>query len=237
MTIDKEAIALAKQKAKDNHALAKQDSFTQLATQFKSFDWRNVPPPAMATLLTRIPHKGRYNEPDWYMTPEQAFIHALRCYNLGVDPTSKEVWFNRDTWETNLTAEGQRKVSGQRGAELGPPHFVRVERDWPEDKKNPNDLEKDVGFTCEIEIKGYKQPVNYTAWLSEWYMAKNPNWSDRTEHMLQVRASDKCYEFATGVGISNTVDTEPPEETVPPIKTSEVEFTPPEVVEVLNKEE
>jgi len=220
--------------AKESRALAKQEGFMQMAEQFKSFDWRNVPPPAMATLLTKIPHKGRYGEPDWYMTPEQAFIHALRCYQLCVDPTSKEVWFNRDTWETNLTAEGQRKVSGQRGIEAGPPSFTRIEREWPSGSDNPGGFENDIGFTCEIEIKGYRKPVNYTAWLSEWYMPKNPNWVSRTEHMLQVRASDKCYEFVTGVGISSTLAEAPQEaenEPPPQITASPVEFVPAEVVE------
>ena len=169
------------------------------------------------------------------MTPEQALIHAIRCFNLKVDPLSQDSWFNRDTWETNLTAAGQRTHARNCGINVGPPQFERVTRPWPAPKPMIVGYKEDVGYICKKQVAD-RGVVSYTAWLSEWYRPTGP-WQSNTEHMLQVRADDKASEFATGVGISNTIEDEPPQleagierlqlvAAPPQVVTSPVEFVP-----------
>ncbi|HUE15399.1 MAG TPA: recombinase RecT [Planctomycetaceae bacterium] len=53
----------------------------------------------------------------------------------------------------------------------------------PEDVKLPP-----THAVAKIFRKGVERPVIYTALLSEWRIAENPNWVTRPRHMLQLRA-------------------------------------------------
>jgi len=46
--------------------------------------------------------------------------------------------------------------------------------------------------TCKIYRKNSDRPLVYTALLSEWKVANNPNWNTRPRHMLTVRALKQC---------------------------------------------
>jgi hypothetical protein len=71
-------------------------------------------------------------------------------------------------------------------------------------------MEQDQGVKCTLQING--EPVEYTAWASEWMVGTNPNWVDRLQHMLRVRAEMHCIKFATGIGVSEElVDSVPSE--------------------------
>ena len=44
----------------------------------------------------------------------------------------------------------------------------------------------DLECTVKLTVKGWKKPVVKTQRLSEWYVAKNPNWQGRPAHMLEL---------------------------------------------------
>lgn len=45
---------------------------------------------------------------------------------------------------------------------------------------------------AKIYRKGSERPLTYTAVLSEWKLASNPNWNSRPRHMLTIRALKQC---------------------------------------------
>lgn len=46
--------------------------------------------------------------------------------------------------------------------------------------------------TTKIFRKGSDKPLTYTALMSEWKVAANPNWGSRPRHMLSLRALKQC---------------------------------------------
>ena len=156
-----------------------------------SLDWKNIPPPMLAQLLVNIPFKGASGDPDYFLQPWQAMIFALRAFELGLSPFSNEVWFNPKNNKTNVSFEGKLKLARMHGMKLSPPKFKRV----PEDETKPL-----VAYTCTIKTPDGE--CEYTATLKEWRMPSSPVWRDKPEHMLQLRAAEKCLSFATGSGSS-----------------------------------
>lgn len=180
-----------------------------------SLDWRNLQPNQMAFLLTQKPFPVSGGGTT-FLTFRQALLFALRCYELGVSPLSSEVWFNAQTGITNLTLEGKKTVARNKGIDLGPPQFTEKTREWNElPKSNPTviDLQKDgfakdIAITCRIRVGNpeHKEYSEYTAWLSEWYVARSPVWKAKPMHMLQTRAYEKAISLAMGTGSSDPVD-------------------------------
>jgi len=172
--------------------------------QVESFDWKHVPPPQLAQVLCRIPFKGGANEPDFYLQPWQALIFAMRCFELGLSPFSGEVWYNPKVNKVNVTLEGKMKLARDRGYDFGPPHFTRKTQPWatPQVAANFPGRKEDVGYLCTMKLMKTGESAEYTAWLSEWYVSRSPVWKEKTEHMLQLRAYEKCISFASGAGTS-----------------------------------
>lgn len=54
---------------------------------------------------------------------------------------------------------------------------------YPEDVTQPP-----THATTEIFLRNSERPLTYTALLSEWKVAQNPNWNSRPRHMLNLRA-------------------------------------------------
>jgi hypothetical protein len=156
-----------------------------------SFDWKTVPPPMLAQMLVNIPFKGGQGEPDYFLMPWQAMIFAMRCFELGLSPFSNEVWFNPKNNKVNVTFEGKLKLARKMGLNLSPPQLTRD----PIDKSKPL-----ISYTCVIHSP--TGPCEYTAVLKDWIQPKSPVWRERPEHMLQLRASEKCLSFASGIGSS-----------------------------------
>lgn len=183
---------------------ASEGQFMELIKQLDSLDWRKIKPPLMAQILKRVPYRQGRDEPPYFLSDVQAAIFAIESYRMGVSPLSNECFFNRDNNKVNLTLEGKKARARQEGYNFGPPHFERTERDWPSGKTKIPGYAKDIGYTCtmSVYIQGNKEMANYTAWLSEWYMPRSPVWKERTEHMLQTRAHEKCLSSASGVGAS-----------------------------------
>jgi hypothetical protein len=158
-----------------------------------SLDWKNLPPPMLASMLVQIPFKGSGTDPDYFLAPVQAMIFAMRCYELGLSPFSNEVWFNPKSNKINVTFEGKLKLARMAGMKLSPPRFERIPAKGP--------LE---AYRCEMDSPTGK--CEYTAYLKDWQVSSSPVWKAKPEHMLQLRAAEKCLSFATGSGASELPD-------------------------------
>jgi hypothetical protein len=186
-----------------------------------NFDWKAVPPPVLAQMLVQIPFKGGQGEPDYFLQPWQAMIFAMRCYELGLSPFSNEVWFNPKNNKVNVTFEGKLKLAHKMGLNLSPPVLTRE----PPDKNKPL-----ISYTCLINSPS--GPCQYTAVYKDWVQPKSPVWKEKPEHMLQLRAAEKCLSFASGIGSSELMgeqDLQVGEEAskaMPQIEVSPFEFKP-----------
>lgn len=58
---------------------------------------------------------------------------------------------------------------------------------YPEDP-----MQAPTHAVAKIYRKGVERPLTYTAVLSEWKLASNPNWNTRPRHMLSIRALKQC---------------------------------------------
>jgi len=164
--------------------------------KIENFDWKAVPPPMLAQMLVNIPFKGGQGEPDYFLAPWQAMIFAMRCFELGLSPFSDEVWFNPKNNKTNVTLSGKLKLARLQGMKLGPPHFERVTRKF--------NGKEDYGYKC--TMSSGKDYAEYTAWYGEWAVMRSPVWKEKPDHMLMVRATEKCLSFASGIGVSELPD-------------------------------
>lgn len=190
-------------------AMVKKDD-SPIYTILKSvdtLDWRQLKPPHMALLLMQKPFPVSGGG-QTYLTMKQAIFFATRCYELGVSPFSTEVWFDPAKFTVNLTYEGKKVVARNKGIDLGPPMFERLEREWPGNISKIAGFVKDIGYKCNIRVgkPEYKEFSQYTAWVSEWYQEKSPVWKLKTEHMLQTRAAEKATTLALGTGASSMPD-------------------------------
>ena len=176
---------------KANVAAERQKAELQKLEGLTTLDWKQIPPPMLAQILVNMPFKGASGEPDYYLQPWQAMVFALRTFELGLSPFSNEVWFNPKNNKVNVTFEGKLKLARMSGMNLSPPVFTRV----PADATKPL-----VAYTC--KIKAPHGMCEYTATLKEWMVASSPVWKQKPDHMLQLRAAEKCLSFATGSGSS-----------------------------------
>lgn len=181
------SLALAKSNLADERERKQMEKLNAVT----NLDWKNIPPPVLAQVLTQMPFKGSGQEPDYFLQPWQALVFAMRCYELGLSPFSNEVWFNPKNNKVNVTFEGKLKLARKQGLNLGPPRFTRI----------PADAEKPlVAYKC--TMKSPTGECEYTATLREWMVPASPVWKSKSEHMLQLRAAEKCLSFASGIGSS-----------------------------------
>lgn len=183
--------------AKSNLAEEQEKKSLDKLASIISLDWKAVPPPVLAQVLTQIPYKGSAGDPDYFLKPWQAMIFAMRCFELGLSPFSGEVWFNAKQNRVNVTLEGKLKINRNAGYQIGVPVF---ERD-PEDRTKPL-----VAYTCKVSVwvHNEKQILEYRADLKEW---KKPGamWTSNPEHMLRTRAYEKALSWI-GTGASEMPD-------------------------------
>lgn len=170
-----------------------------------NFDWKAIPPHQMAVVLTKKPYKGKTGEPDYYLSPEQALVFAMRCFELGLSPLSSEVWFDRDRWTTNVTLEGQIHLARERGT-TSPPAFKELKRPWRKGSPVLFGYAEEPGIEATVLAGPAQTPCSYIVWLSEWVVSTSPVWKSKPEHMMRVRAYEKALEFAGGVGVSGMPD-------------------------------
>lgn len=177
------------------------EELIQLVGDLESLDWKKIKPHIMAQILTKIPYRGKRDDPPYYLSPIQALIFAIEAYRMGLSPLSDQCFFNKESHKVNSTLSGKKAMSRDMGMNFGPPKFERITKPFPKGKTVPGFTE-DVGYKCSMEIKGYQDRAEYTAYLSEWYMPYSPVWKEKPEHMLQTRAQEKAISSASGVGAS-----------------------------------
>jgi len=177
------------------------EELIQLVGDLESLDWKKIKPHIMAQILTKIPYRGKKDDPPYYLSPIQALIFAIEAYRMNLSPLSDQCFFNKDAHKVNATLSGKKAMSRDMGMNFGPPKFERVTKPFTKGKMVPGFTE-DVGYKCSMEIKGYQDRAEYTAYLSEWYMSSSPVWREKPEHMLQTRAQEKAISSASGVGAS-----------------------------------
>lgn len=70
---------------------------------------------------------------------------------------------------------------------------------------NPWPLDNDLICTVTLTVKGFDKPIVKTQRGSEWFMPKNPNWSGRPSHMLELNT------FAHACELIHPTDQDPAE--------------------------
>lgn len=172
-----------------------------------TLDWKDMKPPEIALLLLQKPFPVSGGGTT-FLTLRQAMLFATGCYELGVSPFSNQVWFDAAKGTVNLTFEGKKVVARNRGIDVGPPNYERLERPWPAGTPNPLNHPKDFGYKCKMRVgkPEYNEKAEYMAWYSEWASPHSPVWKAKPDHMLQVRAAEKALTLALGTGASAMPD-------------------------------
>lgn len=204
-------------KTVDMTALVKEQDRPLLALmqQAASLDWRQLTPPQMAVLLMQKPFSVSGGGTT-YLTFKQALLFALRAFELGLSPFSDNIWFDPGKGVANVTLSGKRELARLRGIDLGPPSFEELSREWSEVSSTSNTavdakkagFPKDVGVRCSMRVGDPKngERSSYTAWLSEWFQSRSPVWKEKPQHMLSIRANEKCLTLVLGTGASALPD-------------------------------
>lgn len=189
------------------------DAMSKLAT----LNWRDLKPNETALLLMQKPFTVSGGGV-MYLNFKQALLFAVRCYELELSPFSSGVWFDPNRSTVNLTLEGKRELARIKGIDLGPPKFEIQTREWKDVRTTETTTEcakagfpKDIGYKCSIRVgnPAHGESVDYTAWLSEWFVSRSPVWKAKPEHMLQTRATEKAISLCMGTGASDMVGSEP----------------------------
>jgi hypothetical protein len=165
-----------------------------------------------------------YYSMNWGWTVPQSILMAIHCakFDYKVDPAEGHVYMT-PAGRIGTSLEGLKIKSEHKGMKIGHPKFDEVTRPWPQGKflqvkgqdriKREATMEQDQGVKCTLVIND--EPIEYTAWASEWMVGTNPNWVEKPMHMLRVRAEMHCIKFATGIGVSEElVDSVPSTEPV-----------------------
>ncbi len=183
-----------------------------------TLDWKSLKPNQMAVLLMQKPFSVSGGG-QTFLTFRQALYFAVRCFELGVSPFSNAVWFDPARFTVNLTLEGKKEVARNRNIDLGPPIIEETSREWTQvprmtqaaTEAKAAGFAKDVACKCRIRVgkPENQEYVNYTAWISEWFVKRSPVWNERPMHMLATRATEKALSLAMGTGASAMVGEEP----------------------------
>jgi len=196
-----EKASLIKQDRAATQQQKQNEELIQLVGDLESLDWKKIKPHIMAQILTKIPYRGKRDDPPYYLSPIQALIFAIEAYRMNLSPLSDQCFFNKDAHKVNATLSGKKAMARDMGMNFGPPKFERVEKPFAPGKTVAG-YKTDVGYKCSMQIKGYDDRAEYTAYLSEWYVSTSPVWREKPEHMLQTRAQEKAISSASGVGAS-----------------------------------
>lgn len=96
---------------------------------------------------------------------------------------------------------------------------------WIDKDGNINTERKGQLFSCTVTLwrRDMRFPIIEEVLLSEWFVASNDNWKNRTEHMLGIRG-ERCA-FARAFPVSGTViNPRVDEETLPTVKLPDGSF-------------
>lgn len=176
-----------------------------------TYNQDDIPPLAMAKLYAAMP----WGPSGTYLTIPQALMLAIAAHRRRLNPEDGDI-FILPSGRIGTSLQGLLKEAKQNGAKLSTPKFETQYRDWPKGllltRKDTSvkpwrdvdfSLDAEPGVTCSMTVNG--EPVDYTAWLTVWYMPGNPNWYSRYDLMLRVRAMMRALSFGTGIAVSEEI--------------------------------
>jgi len=184
----------------------KQSKDADLA-EITSYNFTENTPLSMARLISQMP----WGASGSYLPMPQCMALALHWFVLGLNPFIGDI-FILPSGKIGMSLQGLLKKAKNDGYKLGVAKFTDCSRDWPKGlvlsrKERGRDIdfsmEKEPGVRCEMTVND--QPVEYTAWLSNWFMPANPNWFNRMDWMLRVSAQKRCLALGTGIAVSEEI--------------------------------
>lgn len=174
---------------------------------FTSYNWKEVPPPVLANMYSKLP----LGPSGSYLTVAQCLALALEYFETGKNPLKGHCYI-LPSGRIGTSLEGLLIELKNKGVAIGKPKYEKVKRPWPKGlimsrKERGRDLEfqLDEEPGMRIVVKIDDEEVEYTCWLTEWFMGANPNWYTRMDWMLRVRAFMNCLKLGSGVGISEEI--------------------------------
>lgn len=169
------------------------------------YDYKKIPPPVMALMYKDL----------GLGTLAQCLALALERYETGKNPLKGHIYI-LPSGRIGTSLEGMLIDMKREGVKLGKPKYESTSRPWrkgivlkrKEDGRWFDVTEKDFdgkepGKICRMTIDD--EPVEYTCWLTEWFMGGNPNWWNRMDWMMEVRSQMNCIKLGSGVSISEEI--------------------------------
>jgi hypothetical protein len=175
--------------------------------EIKSYNLDEIPPLAMAKLYAALP----WGPNGTYLTIPQALMLAITARRRNLNPEEGDI-FILPSGRIGTSLQGQLKEAKANGNQLGARKFESLSRPWPKGlvlsrkefgKTLDFAMDNEPGIRCEMSIND--ATVEYTAWLTEWFMGGNPNWYSRMDWMLRVRAMTRVLSLGTGIGVSEEI--------------------------------
>lgn len=133
--------------------------------------------------------------------------------NLGLDIMAGDVYCAEEG-RLSTTAGAKHKHAMQSGKIKG--YSVEMESgptiDIPYTVKGESKTWRGPNLTATVTVlhRDLEQPIVYKTTLVEWFMGRNPNWRERSAHMLRKNALGKAMEEAVPMGTET--DEAPPTE-------------------------
>jgi len=207
-------VETALMKVSDNESMVKEQDrpMFKIVEQLDSLDWAKMKPNQTALILMAKPFTAKGGG-QTFLTFKQALYFAVRCYELGLSPFGDEVFFDPSRFSVNVTLSGKKALLRVKGIDTGPPMLEELSRDWTEvprmtkagEEAKRDGFVRDIGCKCAMRVGAVtnKEHVNYSAWLSEWYVSSSPVWKEKPTHMLATRATEKAISLVLGTGASS----------------------------------
>lgn len=131
----------------------------------------------------------------WNKSPIGQIFYAIAYANrLGLDIMQGDVYTTGDG-RIATSNKAKIKLALNKGILEDAPVFRTTEID---EEINVDGYDgPEIECTVTLRVKGWKTPFTKTQRLSEWYVAKNPNWKTRPKHMLEMNTLAHALEFVS----------------------------------------
>lgn len=177
----------------------------------------SMPIPADATWGDRMFRAALLKQTTWKEHTIPTILHAVYYSdNLGLDIMAGDVYMAA---EGRLATTAGAKIKHALSSGRIDGYSYSVEQGplakFPWKTKNAEGVfeHPNLRVTVTVRVKGWAEPFVYSATLKEWFTGRNPNWRERTEHMLVQNAISKALAFVAPMGVE--ADEMPPAEPAP----------------------
>lgn len=174
----------------------------------------SMPVPADAVWGDRMFRAALLKQTTWKEHTVPTILHAVYYSdNLGLDIMAGDVYMAA---EGRLSTTAGAKIKHALGSGRIEGYSYKVEPGeaislpWKTSKAEGNFATTNMRVTVTVRVKGWQEPFVYSATLKEWFTGRNPNWRERTEHMLVQNAISKALAFVAPMGVE--ADEMPPVE-------------------------